>query len=94
MEEQFQRAVNADPGESRGYHAKLVYLMPKWHGSDEKIFNFARQAGNTAPANSLIPWLLSDAHWEVYYRSDDRESYFKQPEVWREPKPIYIRMCE
>jgi tetratricopeptide (TPR) repeat protein len=89
MEKQFQRALQADRTEFTAYYAKLNYLMPKWHGSEEEMLSFARDTAKNAPADSLAPLVLAQAHWEMYYHSENKKMYFKQPEVWREVKAVY-----
>ena len=88
MEEQFQRAVKADPSYYRAYRAKLNYLMPKWGGSHAGIFtvldnivgdpyagmfDFAQEAA-AAPKHSFISMILVEAHLEKFYRMHDRLS--------------------
>jgi tetratricopeptide (TPR) repeat protein len=94
MELQFQRGINADNTAFRPYRAKLVYLMPKWHGSKEEMFEFARDIAHNAPRNSLAPQILAQAHWEMYYRADDKKSYFRDPNVWEEAKNVYYQLLE
>jgi hypothetical protein len=93
MEKQFQRAIRADNLEYSPYKAKLTYLMPKWRGSVERMFSFARETAGNAPPNSLAPLILAQAHWEMYFISEDPKSYFRQPEVWDEVKSVYSVIC-
>jgi len=92
MEKQFKRAILADPSDRLAYSKKLTYLMPKWHGSEEEMFSFAREAVKKAPPGSRIPGVLLEAHWEMYYRSDSKASYFKNPVVWKEMKEVYLTL--
>lgn len=94
MEKQFQRAVKADPSEFSPYFAKLTYLMPKWYGSEEQMFAFARETVNNAPADSLAPLVLAKAYWEMRDRSEDKGAYFRQPRVWAEVKSVYGLLCK
>lgn len=94
MEKQFQRAIQADVLEYCPYKAKLTYLMPKWHGSQELMLSFARKTARDAPSNSLAPLILAQAHWEIYERSADKKMYFRQPEVWDEVKSVYSLICK
>jgi len=89
MEKQFQRAIRADPTEYQSYYCKLNYLMPKWYGTKEIMLSFAREAARRAPPKSLVPFVLAEAHWELYHRSGDRTSYFKNPAVWKEVREVY-----
>lgn len=91
MEKQFQRAIKADETEYEAYLAKLIYLMPKWHGSWREMFSFARESAKSAPPNTLIPRVLAKAHWEKFF---DEKDYFRQPEVWNEVKNIYLKLLE
>ncbi len=93
VEKQFQRALKADRSDINAYEAKLKYLMPKWHGSREQMFAFAREAARKGPADSLAPLVLAKAHWEMYARSEDKRSYFRDPEVWQEVKVVYRSLC-
>jgi tetratricopeptide (TPR) repeat protein len=92
MEKQFQRAIQADKSEFGAYGAKLTYLMPKWHGTRDMMFAFARQTARNAPPDSLAPRVLAKAHWEMYAWSEDKRSYFKNPEVWNEIKKVYTTL--
>ena len=94
MELQFLRGISADNTEFRTYRAKLRYLMPKWHGSKEEMFEFARDIANNSPPDSLAPQILAQAHWEMYYRADDKKNYFRDPNVWKEIEDIYYQLLE
>jgi tetratricopeptide (TPR) repeat protein len=89
VERQLQRAILADPTDHEAYFAKLEYVKPKWYGSKEEMFSFAREAVRKAPPNSMIPMVLVAAHWEMYHRLDDNVSYFRNPSVWKEMKEVY-----
>ncbi len=56
MEEWFALAVDIDPRWLGAYRAKLLYLSPRWHGSDQMMAQFARQcfADETADSNTYI----------------------------------------
>lgn len=58
------------------------------------MFSFAREVTKKAPANSLIPLVLAHAHWEMFYRSNYKASYFKNPNVWYEMKDVYMTLCK
>jgi tetratricopeptide (TPR) repeat protein len=89
MEKQFKRAILADPTDHQAYFNKLMYLMPKWHGSKEEMFSFARESVRKAPPKSRIPMVLATAHWEIYNRSGENASYFGNPNIWKEMKEVY-----
>jgi tetratricopeptide (TPR) repeat protein len=89
MERQFQRAILADPTDHQAYYNKLMYLTPKWFGSKEEMFFFARESVKKAPTGSRIPGVLLAAHWEMYFRSGNDSSYFRDPNTWKEMKEVY-----
>ncbi len=89
MERQFQRAISADPTDHQAYFNKLMYLMPKWLGSKEEMFSFARESVRKAPPKTRIPMVLPVAHWEMYLRSEGDASYFRDPKIWKEVKEVY-----
>lgn len=89
IEKQFRRATSADPTDPEAYFSKLVYLAPKWHGSKEEMFSFAREVSKKPPRNSKICVVLAVAHWEMYLYLDEDPSYFRNPAVWKEVKDSY-----
>ncbi len=98
MEKQFQRALKADKSEYEAYYRKLLYLTPKWQGigvgAEERMFKYAREAAKNAPSNTLIPFILAEAHWEMYYQSGYKKAYFRNPEVWEETKKVYLALVQ
>jgi len=98
MEKQFQRALKADKSEYEAYYRKLLYLEPKWQRTqeeaEERMFVYARESARSAPPNSLIPWILAEAHWEMYYQSGHKKAYFRDPEVWAELKNVYLSLAQ
>jgi tetratricopeptide (TPR) repeat protein len=87
MEKWFNNAVAIEPSDPAPYTRKANYLHPKWGGSFEEYFDFARNTWKTAPKDSMAPVILSKAHWAVF-RKDDTKNYFKKPEVWTELKAL------
>lgn len=93
IEKQFSLAIKADNTEFEAYYKKLVYLMPKWGGSEKEMFEFARKSTANAPANTLISRLVAKAHWEKHNYSENKD-YFKDPLVWDEAKAAYLKILE
>ena len=89
MEKQFKRAILADPTDHYAYFTKLQYLMPKWLGSKEEMFSFGRESAKKAAPKTRIPMVLATAHWEMYNRSGENASYFRNPNIWKEMKEVY-----
>ncbi|MDP3721978.1 MAG: tetratricopeptide repeat protein [Candidatus Omnitrophota bacterium] len=70
MERQFQRAIRADPLDFVAYEKKLAYLTPKWHGSWDQVFDFARKTTAEAPEGSILPMVMLEAYF--HYLSDKK----------------------
>jgi len=54
MEEWFQKAMSADPSALTAYLNKLHYLAPMWHGSHEKMKQFAESSYEQSPEGSIV----------------------------------------
>lgn len=93
LDKQFQRAVKADPGEYMAYYPKLIFLAPKWHGSWETMFRFARESLAAAPQGTLVPKIILNAHWEKF-NFEHNQDYFKEPGVWQEMKHAYLDLLK
>jgi tetratricopeptide (TPR) repeat protein len=86
----FRRVLAYDAGLLEPYRSKLEYLKPKWGGSEEAMFAFARESSWSAPKGSAIPQLLGEAHSEKGRNlSSDDEQYLTRPEVWSEIHGVY-----
>ena len=88
METQFQRAIRADPNNFKAHRAKLLYLMPKWHGSAEKVSAFVKEVKSKAPEGSRLRLISALAYYELYY-GKERKKYFQNPQVWNEINADY-----
>ncbi len=93
VEAQFQRALKADPSDYWAYNVMLTYLMPKWHGSRDEMFAFARYWAKNSPAGSMGPLVLAKAHWEMFTITKN-PAYFRDQAVWTELKGVYSSLLE
>jgi len=93
MEKWFKRAIDADPRCYDAYKRKLTYLMPKWGGSRDEMFAFARECAANSPPDSRVAMILMEAHKEMAKRTADGGGnwgdYYRNPAVWREMKGVY-----
>lgn len=71
----------------------LQQLCPKWSGSWEAAFGFARQCAAAAPEGSLNGALIPEAHAEYWLslRGGERDVYLRWPEVQREVAEAALR---
>jgi hypothetical protein len=65
MERWFRRAMTADPDCHPACSAKMNYLEPKWHGSEEDAADFARQCYRTKNWYAGLPFVLTDHYSEM-----------------------------
>jgi hypothetical protein len=96
MEKWFSRAIKINPGDYTACDRKLYYLEPKWHGSVEEMFQFAREIGRASddPRALQIPLILPQAHWRLaesnVVGTPPRSDYFKaNPQAWTEITSVY-----
>lgn len=85
MEEHFERAVKFDPMDDTAYARKLMYLMPKWGGSEQAMFEFAREASANAPRGSRVPMVLIEAHLEKAYMLDRMGQFSRLEQAQAQP---------
>ncbi|MFC7242947.1 hypothetical protein ACFQO7_10710 [Catellatospora aurea] len=71
----------------------LQQLCPKWGGSWEAAFGFARQCAAAAPEGSVNALLIPEVHMEYWatLRGADRDGYLRRPEVLREVTEAALR---
>ena len=76
------------------YHLNMLTLLTdKWQGSDEELFQFARENADRAKAGSLNG-LIAAAHFEKWLDLDDQEAddYFNKPLVQEEIQQAFAGM--
>lgn len=75
----YEHVVAADPLHLPAQQDYLQELCPKWHGTWELAFDFARETARAAPAGSLQGSLLVAAHLEAWVEHD--AEYLRQQSV-------------
>ncbi|HEX8151694.1 MAG TPA: hypothetical protein VF698_01155 [Thermoanaerobaculia bacterium] len=89
LESWFRFGVAANPGDTALWTAKMHYLEPRWHGSDEEMLAFGREALATKSWALQIPMLLLTAHHHLAQQTGDVAAYFADPDVCREVRGVY-----
>lgn len=79
----FEALIAVAPAHPAGHSAMLQAVAPKWGGSIEEMFRYARERAATGPGTSL-PSLIAKAHLEEWLRRDDGNEYMERPEVGEE----------
>jgi hypothetical protein len=94
MESWFERAMAADPDCLSACLAKLTYLYPKWHGSEDEALEFGHWCVKNGTAANGIPRMLLEAHLELRARSEDAAAYMLQPEVWADIQEVFTKLLD
>jgi hypothetical protein len=89
LETWFRRAMNADPDSCTACQKKLLYLAPKWYGSEAEVLAFGRQCLATANWASRIPFVVLTAHIDLAEMSDAPIRYWTGAEVWADVQQLY-----
>jgi hypothetical protein len=72
--------ADLDPWNVAGGHSMVQTLAPKWSGSLESMFAFAREVSAGAPDGHSIHVILADAHIEALFEAR-AEDYLRRPNV-------------
>ncbi|MEU7904980.1 hypothetical protein [Actinoplanes sp. NPDC049118] len=75
----FNKLIEIDPSHLFGHEQMLNNLMPKWSGSNEAMFDFARTRAAACPGTH-VPVLIAKAHIEYHWKNG-REEYLERDEV-------------
>ncbi|MFC4150460.1 hypothetical protein ACFO0M_29760 [Micromonospora mangrovi] len=80
----YDRLARYAPHHLRAQSGLLQQLCPKWSGSWDAVFAFARERMLAAPEGAQNAVLLAEAHFERYYAFDtdgERAAYVRDPQV-------------
>jgi tetratricopeptide (TPR) repeat protein len=96
MERYFQNAISAFPFHYNSHYEKLNYLMPKWHGTQQEMNDFAMEcmkSSNKHPYLGLVTIAaLEESHYQsprnkyYFFRS---KSYLGRDDVWPTVEKMY-----
>lgn len=84
MELWFRRAMAIDGDCLAACAAKLDYLMPKWHGTEEDVLAFGRACVKTENYESDLPLVLVKGRQELADQAENRRAYLDREEVHRD----------
>mgnify|MGYP001545264018 CR=1 FL=1 len=85
----YERAIAADKDNVSAASAKILYLLPRWHGSEEAALKFARSlkvAAEEKKIDAQFAALLPQTHYHLWTgpRHKKSETYWQNKEVWKE----------
>jgi hypothetical protein len=80
----FNRAMELKPDFEEACKRKLLYLEPKWHGSEAALLEFGRACAQAKAGSGKVVLTLVAAHEAVaeYHAVSGRTDYWNRPEVW------------
>ncbi|MBA8925995.1 hypothetical protein BC739_003194 [Kutzneria viridogrisea] len=80
----YDRLARHAPHHFQAQSRLLQQFCPKWGGTWDRAFGFARECAANAPAGSTSPTLIPEVHLEQYIDLDtarERADYLRRPEV-------------
>ncbi|MGB8355116.1 MAG: hypothetical protein WCD79_14560 [Chthoniobacteraceae bacterium] len=91
MEMWFQHAIADDPDDYTAYQNKLRYLLPRWYGSEQEMWNFGMECARTQNWSSKIPMILVEA-WQ--YGFADNPKKYSMAEWWEPLEKVFHTYLE
>ncbi len=89
MEKYFQNAISVSPFHYGSHYQKLNYLMPKWHGTQEEMNDFAMECLKSSDEHPYLGLVNVAALEESHYRSPGNKNYLGRDDVWPTVEKIY-----
>ena len=92
MEMWFDRAMQVNPGSYDACEGKLLWLMPKWHGSEKDVIAFGREC--LTNKNGNVPLILQEGHrqlatWHQQSGKGKADDYWRRQGVWEDCKASF-----
>jgi hypothetical protein len=99
MEKWFQRGMELNPASHEMAMGKLMWLEPKWHGSEEELRKFGWECIRDPNWKGNVPLIMWDVHIALanWYQKNGRSSeaeYWMLPGVWEEVRASFERFFE
>lgn len=91
MDKWFRNAIKADPLTLLPYRNKLLFLLPRWHGSKKKAESFAEYCYSSPPKGSVVYAAMFDLIHEYAKRSHDKRAFLNQKDVISHLNHIFDR---
>ena len=81
MDQWFQNAIESDPCALDAYIEKIHYLLPKWHGTDRKVSEFAERCYRFSPDHSIVYMAPYIYILEKTVLAEDRDAFLEQKDM-------------
>ena len=89
MEKYFKNATSACLFHYGAHFQKLNYLMPKWHGSSEEMYDFSMECMKFADQHPFMGLVMVAALEEVHRGFSKDDNYLGRDDVWPTVGKIY-----
>lgn len=86
MELWFQRGIKADPDNFPIYMAKRYYLLPRWYGSDQIVWDFGKECAASDNWSAKIPTILLEA---IDDAAQNNPEVYADPGVWEPVEKVF-----
>lgn len=86
METWFKGAIAEDPDAFYVYKKKMNFLLPRWYGSPEELFNFGVDCMHTGRWSANVPLIFANGMDDLAYGHPE---LFKIAEVWKPLEAVY-----
>jgi hypothetical protein len=95
LEQWFERAIAFPDKRYDAVHAKLWYLEPRWHGTENECLEAARAVLKSDLFQGQTPLQLYHLHESLaQYYGKRRPDYWREPHVWPDLKAAFDRYFE
>jgi LSD1 subclass zinc finger protein len=94
LENWFEKAMKADPDNIEACERKLLYLQPKWYGSEDDALGFGRECLRTGNWQARLPFILVQAHEQLAGGPGAAGNYFQRPGVWDDIRAVFTGFLE
>jgi hypothetical protein len=98
MELYFQRAMNLNSNSFSACTSKLLYLNPKWYGSEEDLTQFGWECIHSKTWGGRVPLIMLDVQELLadlaYPEKTGRDKYWTRDGVWMAVQSAFIKFFE
>lgn len=94
LERYYDNALNACPWHYGARILKAEYLKPKWHGSNEELFEFVEECMSRFGDDPVMGFPLVDAYSELHDELRKQENVLGAGDVWPVVQTVYENFFE
>jgi hypothetical protein len=92
METWFQRAIRANPHSLAACGAKMLFLLPKWGGSEQEALEFGRWCVTNGDGKDRLPMVLLAAYGDMRTLASSPLPQASALQYWTDAKLVYQKL--